>query len=176
MSEHAVVVVEISQPASQARERALAVTAWLRERGVITRNGSRDEVWQPSEYVAGPRVVEVAPGAHGGANSGVDIVVGRELFHPMENYEPPQCPRCRAAIDADAHHDLIEPWLGGGEPVAACRACACEELVGDWVGEWTFYVGELAVVFHNWPPLTDQFVDELGERLGPRCRMVLKYI
>jgi hypothetical protein len=178
VSEHAIGIVEISHTASQARERAPSVAAWLRDQGVIAINESRDELWHPSEYVAGPRSAEVAPDEHkrlGGTNTGVDIVVERELYHPVENYEPPRCPRCRAAIDSYAHHDMIEPWLLGEEPVAACSTCGRKELIGDWDGRWTFYVGELAVVFNNWPPLTEPFVDELGQRLGPRWRLVVQH-
>jgi hypothetical protein len=141
VSEHAIIIVEISQTASQARQQALSVTAWLLDQEIITPNLSRDDLWHPSEYLAGPQYEEVAPDEHrqvGGANSGVDIALGRQVYHPTENYEPPTCPRCGAAIASDDHHELVEPWLDGKEPMATCATCDGEQSLGDWNGRCTY--------------------------------------
>ncbi len=161
--------------------RAIEVRDWLVGVGIIMPNPQRDRRRQPSEFVAGDRAAAAAPdfatdpSAWNTLNTGVDITANRAVHHPSENYEPPTCPSCGAQIEEGFHHALIEPWLGGEEPRVRCEACGAEALVGDWTGRWTFQVGELAVRFNNWPPLTTTFMDQLGRRLGDRWRVVLEH-
>ncbi|WP_027943488.1 hypothetical protein [Amycolatopsis taiwanensis] len=58
----------------------------------------------------------------------------------------------------------------------ACNECGSTNLAGDWRGDFGVHVANLAVQFNNWPPLTDQFVGELRERLGPRPRLIYRHI
>lgn len=52
-------------------------------------------------------------------------------------------------------------------PPVRCVACGRTSLVGDLAGRWSFHVGDLAVVFHNWPPLHEEFAADLGTVMGP---------
>ncbi|SNY61161.1 hypothetical protein [Paractinoplanes atraurantiacus] len=186
MSEHRIDLVEISLPEPAAPRRAAEVTQWLLATGVIEVNSDRDDLWQPSEYRAGPRVEQAAPGFErpayrDAANNGVDVIAGRGLYHPYENYEPPDCPACGAPIDGELHTGLIESWLLAAEPEPVCERCGHRAPLGDWVahgdefGGWTFHVAELAVSFNNWPALSASFAAELGGRLGPRWRVVAEH-
>ncbi|NKE62329.1 hypothetical protein FXN61_38565 [Lentzea sp. PSKA42] len=179
MSEHAIRLVEISLTAEEAERRAAVVASWLLDRGVIVVNENRS-LMAPSEFRAGPRCSAAAPEADrwvGGGHTGVDVVAERRVHHAVENYEPPACPRCGAeAISDSAHHALIEPWLYERvEPSVRCVTCGQSSLVGDLEGRWSFHIGELAVVFHNWPPLFPEFVAELGAVMGPRTRVVVDH-
>ena len=173
MSENSVAVVELSVTGAAAQERAAAVRDWLLASGVIVLNSERDELWQPSEFAAGPAAATAFPDypddvAQLGvlSNSGVDVVTKRQVFHSVENYEPPACPSCATPMDEGEHHELIYGWLGGTEPSVSCRSCHHSSLIGDWRGKWTFQIAELGVVFNNWPPLVDAFVAETGRLLG----------
>lgn len=181
MGTHAIKLVEISLSEWEARERAPVVTSWLLEREVIVPNPEREDIFSPSEFRGGPRYAEVAPdefGQVGGGNTGVDIVVDRIVHHAIENYEPPTCPDCGAeAISFEDHHELIGPWLYHRvEPEVRCVACGHLSLAGNLEGSWSFHIGDLAVVFNNWPPLTEKFVAELGTVMGPRTRIVIDHI
>ena len=184
VSQIAIDVVEISLRSPAVSRRAGAVRRWLLDSGVIEPNADRDDLWQPSQYRAGPRVPRAAPGFDREVrqvNNGVDIITERSLFHPYENYEPPDCPGCGTPIGREFHAGLIEPWLLDSEPRVACRECGRQTPLGDWLGhgdefgQWTFYVGELAVSFNNWPVLSQSFIAELGSRLGPRWRVVSQH-
>lgn len=185
MSESAITVVEISLPAGAAQRRAVELTRWLLDMAVIEPNTERDDLWQPSEYRAGPQVLSAAPEfdlwSRRSRNNGVDVMAGRGLNHPCENYEPPDCPTCNTTLDEETHTSLIEPWLAGPEPRVTCRTCRTRALLGDWTGhgdkfgQWTFHVGELAVSFNNWPALNPVFLAELGARMGPRWRVVSEH-
>ena len=179
MSEHAIRLVETSLTAAEAADRCGVVQAWLLDRGVITRNPSRDAVLAPSEFRAGPLCAAAAAEAErwvGGGHTGVDVVAERQVHHALGNYEPPTCPRCGCpAVGEAEHHALIEPWLHErAEPAVRCVACGRSSLAGALLGPWSFHVGELAVVFHNWPPLREEFVAELGAVMGPRTRVVVE--
>ncbi|MFD9699780.1 hypothetical protein [Lentzea sp. NPDC059081] len=146
MSDTAFRVVEISVSAEEAARRAVVVRQWLAERGLVTLDD----------------------------DNRVDVVVERVVHHAFGNYDPPSCPGCGAAVDDSAHHDLVEPWFSAGfEGSLTCVSCGLSTLAGDLVGPWGFHVGELAVVFLNWPPLPPVVVAELGAVMGPRPRVVL---
>ncbi|MFD4637558.1 hypothetical protein ACFWN2_09615 [Lentzea sp. NPDC058436] len=171
MSEHSVRLVEVSLTAAEASRRAPVVTAWLLERGVIAANDSWDPLMAPSEFQAGPGSSSVCSSAVAGPNTGVDVVVERRVHHAGGNYEPPACPGCGSAVPD--HLDLIEPWLCTGvEPSVRC-ACGLSTSAGDLVGVWACHVGELAVVFHNWPVPAPAFVTALSAVMGPRTRVVI---
>jgi hypothetical protein len=180
MSDNAIIVVEISITEREVPGRAAAVSQWLLETGIVEVNPKRDALWQPSQYRAGPRAMEVAPDfdrVRDLVNNGVDVISERQVHHPGGNYEPPVCPSCGIPMDQAAHLDLINSWwVDADEPLATCATCEASALLGDWPGEWTLYIGELAVCFNNWPPLADAFLHELGDRLGPRWRVIYQHI
>ncbi|HEU4423171.1 MAG TPA: hypothetical protein VFR67_11615 [Pilimelia sp.] len=143
---------------------------------IITANPNQDVLRQPSAWIPGPgwlSVLEPHPEIWRNLiNNGVDIVVERQVHHPVENYEPPTCARCATAVDEDEHHAAIEPWLAGCEPVLTCRACGWSALAGDWPASWAVAVGAPAVVFNNWPPLKQSFIAELRNAMGGRTQIV----
>lgn len=181
MSDHAITIVEISVSGPEVRARAADVQEWLLGIGLIKPNGNIDPLWRPSLFSPGPSAPTATPGHEREfdvppSESGVDIVTERQIHHPIQNYEPPVCPSCGETIDPDDHHALIDGWLAGDEPTFRCASCGTDSLIGDWPGEWTFHVGELAVRFNNWPPIADTFLAEIGRRLGSRWRVVYKHI
>jgi hypothetical protein len=107
-------------------------------------------------------------------NTGANVITDRMVFDSAQSVTPPDCPHCIAPLDVDHYMDQLGPWLSG-EPTVQCPACGRSALLGDWSGEWTCQVGNLSVRFTNWPPLRDDFVGELGRRLGLRWRVVRAY-
>lgn len=173
-SSQAVVRLDTDLDVAQVANQALA---FLLERRIVVRNERRDELWQPSEWAQGPAWESaVWPEWDDDwttlANNGVDVILECQVHDPMENYEPPWCARCRAAIDQKEHDEAIEAWMVGAEPVLTCHACGWAAPAGDWPIEWGFAVGAPAVEFHNWPPLTEQFVGELRAVVGGRTQFV----
>jgi hypothetical protein len=174
VGDECVTVVEMSVDALEAADRADAVIHWLLERGVIVPNPIRGSTWQPSAYLPGPRAQEAAPGFHEAdytlANNGVDVLVERELYRDTTPHAPPACPTCGYELPEATLERLIRPWLDGQEPQLDCPGCGTVRTLGDWPDG--YLVGELAVRFNNWPPLSDEFLAALGARLGPRWRAV----
>lgn len=176
MSEHAVTLVELSLTAADAQARAEAVRDWLLAAAVVVANPAPDALTSPSGLLPGPEAeARATDGAivRGLRNSGVDIVVGRQLFDSGMNFEPPQCPGCAAPLAVGAYVDLLGEWVESGEPATACPECGQAALLGDWPGDCACHVGELGVRFNNWPLLRARFMDELGHVMGVRYRVVL---
>jgi hypothetical protein len=160
--------------ALEAADRADAVIGWLVDTGVIVPNPVRGSAWQPSAYLPGPQVSAAAPGFSDTdytlANNGVDILVERELYRDTSPHEAPACPDCGYELAETTLEGLIRPWLDGIEPRMACDGCGIVRLLGDWPDG--YLVGELAVRFNNWPPLSPTFLADLGARMGARWRAV----
>ena len=173
MGDQCVTIVEISVGPLEAADRADVIVQWLVDSGIVVPNQRRNQ-WQPSAYRPGAHVRRAAPTWHDVdytlANNGVDVLVERQLYHSLEEYRPPACPVCGHRLDEATHEALATPWLAGQEPSVTCRACGATNPLGDWPD--SYQVGELAVSFHNWPPLAEEFVAALGGRMGPRWRVV----
>lgn len=177
MSESAITLVELDVTTDVAAGRAADISDWLLAEGVVVRNPAPD-LHQPCALVPGPKAGDVAPDAWrflGLSNSGVDVIANRDIHHPVENYEPPPCPARKNPLDADDHHSLIEAWMAETEPAVTCPTCGEANRIGDWVQEFTFYVGNLAVRFNNRTPLSEEFKAHLGPRLGAPWRTVLEH-
>jgi len=177
MSENAITLVELDVTTEVAAQRAADITDWLLAQGVVVRNHTPN-LHQPSELVRGPKAGDVAPDAWQFldlSNSGVDVIAKRDVHHPVENYEPPPCPVCGTPIDEGVHYSLLDEWMAGTEPTATCQNCGETNRIGDWVHEFTFYIGNLAVRFNNWTLLSEAFKADLGSRLGSRWRLVLEH-
>jgi hypothetical protein len=176
VSDECVTVVELSVDEVEAHDRADAVLRWLLDAEVIVPNPRRADAWRDSAFVPGPRAPVAAPGvAHvpDTADMGVDILVERELYRDTAPHHPPRCPDCGYELPEAVLDDLIRPWLDGREPQLTCYGCGTVRPLGDWPDG--FLVGELAVRFNNWPPLSAEFVASLGRRLGPRWRAVREH-
>ena len=173
-----VTVVRLDSPEGEVVELAQTVARWLLKEGSVQPNSRRDELWQPSEWMPGPRwrdVVDEGPWNEDileTANNGVDVEVKRQVHHPTENYEPPACRRCGAVLSEELHHETIDPWLAGNEPTVVCPRCGWSAPIGDWPAKFGFAIGTPAIVFNNWPVLKEDFLAELRRLLGGRTFVV----
>ncbi|MEV8533857.1 hypothetical protein [Streptomyces sp. NPDC051211] len=179
MSDSAIIIAELTVSAQEAPARAAAAAAWLLEQQIIEPNDQPDPLWRPSQYLPGPAAAAALRDFHrntGLVGDGIDILDERQIHDPGGNYTPPACPNCTTPLDEDAHITLVKPWLEQAEPIVTCENCAAAALLGDWTGPWAVHIANLAVRFDNWPPLSDAFILELGDHLGPRCRLIHKRI
>ena len=159
-----------------AEELAASVAEWLVRQGVIAVNPRRDPLGPPSEWVAGPQWREATDSSDDAwlelGDNGVDIPSALEAHHPIENLEPPACPMCGVTLTETLYESLLDQWLVGGEPVVTCPECGAQTALGDWPAPWGYAVGSPAVRFHNWPPLSEEFLARLRAALGGRTFVV----
>jgi hypothetical protein len=176
-------VLRLDPPgADEAAAIAGSVRDLLITRKVIGANDRRDELWQPSAWMPGPRAHAFVDPGDGAdffldlANNGVDIRQEPEVHHPGENDEEPTCPHCAAGAPlhyAATYDEWLETWATKGrEPSFTCDRCGWTGLAGDWAGEFSPLVGAPAVTFHNWPPLLPSIVTAIRVILGGRTGVV----
>ncbi len=175
VSEDLIAVVGLD--AADIEEAAQRVTDYLTGSRVIKPNAHRDELWAPSQWVADDGADAVLAEAQDSgwrdlANNGVDIAVEGRLHDAGEAYTPPACPSCQTMLDEDQHTHLLDSWVNGREPVVTCARCHSSAPLGDWRSDWPSVVGAPAIVFNNWPPLREGFVEELRRLIGGRTAVV----
>ncbi len=184
MSEHSVTALRLDVIAPDESEKiAVRLQELLLSRGVIVPNDRRDGLWQPSAWMPGPAAraglvepVDWLDAFLRTANNGVDIHTGRDVYHPVENDEPPRCPRCEApapSVYTDSYVEWLTDWIDNAhEPTFTCDQCGWAGLAGDWAGQFGVLVGGPAVRFLNWPTLSPALIGDLRLAVGGRTGIV----
>lgn len=176
MSENSETVVRLDVDGLDVEALATRLTDLLLARGIIVANPTPDKLVQPRAWRPGPgwlAVLEPHPEIWRNlVDNGVDIVTERCVHHPGGNYEPPTCARCATTLDENEHGAALDAWAAGTEPTLVCPICAWSAPAGDWPAPWAVAIGAPAVVFHNWPPLTAAFIEELRAAMGGRTQLV----
>jgi hypothetical protein len=187
VSEHSVTVLRLDGvSAAEGQELTDGVRELLLTSGVIAVNDRRDPLWQRSEWMPGPAAytalaesVDWFYAFLATANNGVDIRNDRDVYHPVENDEPPRCPGCGAVAPqryVDSYRDWLEQWMSDArEPRFTCDVCGWHGLVGDWSGQFSVLIGGPAVRFLNWPPLSSRLIADIRASLGGRTGVVASH-
>ena len=170
--QHFVRLDRLSSP--EIEDIAQSVEAWLLDLGAIQANPSLHTRWRLRPWVPGPRWGDIVMPGYDSPGRGVLVRRDRTVHHPMENFEAPHCGQCSGELSGDVYQATMEVWLDEEEPWQVCQGCGWGALIGDWppAGPFQFVIGAPAIVFDNWPSLTDAFVAEVLGRLGGRARLV----
>ena len=176
MSDWFQTIADIDVGPSEAVQAGAAVLEWLITSGVVVAEVTDRALGDG--HAPGPNfadaVREPDPNVMQWRTNGMKVIVGRTVFHSMDA-DRVTCPHCGSAIEL--HDDqavwnqllaTISAWYDGGQGNRACWVCG--RTVGlnswDWDPPWGF--GYLGFQFWNWPPLQNQFVTEVAQRLGHR--------
>ncbi|MGW0664307.1 hypothetical protein [Streptodolium elevatio] len=173
MSDTIVYVLALDLSADEARARRAEIEQWLTGEGLFVRNPSHVRPRDSGEFLAGPTAEGRITDEWLNGRYEADILCTRDAYTAYELFEPPPCPGCGSPLDLERFHELLHAWRQDAEPSATCGDCGAGALLGDWEWEFGAYVAELAVAFENWPELRDDFVAELGRRLGGRPRTIM---
>ncbi|MFE7721790.1 hypothetical protein ACFU44_22420 [Nocardia rhizosphaerihabitans] len=182
-------IVDLEVTAADAGALAERTVDWMVSRGWLSREMSGDTMYslQVDEgYVPGPDWAQIAQ--EWGADwmpGPVAVIVGRDAHYPGQGAIEPSavdCPRCEATtviIDYPQRWEAdkavwqpfsaaIDAWKETGAGSATCLSCTVTSPIAEWNWADCFALGSLAFDFWGWPPLTDEFITELGARLGHR--------
>ncbi|WP_227997915.1 hypothetical protein [Nocardia australiensis] len=182
-------IVDLEVTAADADALAARIVDWMVSRRWLLREMSGEVMYslQVDEgYVPGPDWAQITqewgedwiPGP-------VAVIIGRhDHYAGQGGIEPAsaQCPHCSATTviidyplqwEADPavwqpFSDAIDAWKQTGLGTATCRTCRAPSTITDWQWADGFALGALAFDFWGWPPLTDDFITELGAQLGHR--------
>jgi hypothetical protein len=171
-------VVDVEVDEAEAAELADRVIAHLVDRGIVVAELS-DSGLGSDGHRPGPRCSEaIAEPEHSQAESfrslrtnGVCAEVGRAIHATPDEPDEPEvvCPACSQRIAPEIWFDAAEEWCNDAGPaLVACPGCRVVTPVRSVPAGEEMILGSLALVFWNWPPLSDDFLDELRTILSPR--------
>ncbi|MEU8897375.1 hypothetical protein [Nocardia sp. NPDC048505] len=187
-------IVDLEATESDGARFAARVLDWLVGEGILTRELSREDMYSDyaeQGYTPGPHWRRITVEDWG--SGPVAVALGRHAFVEGQGGDTPdaaRCPACAAdTVIIDYPAGQFEPdrerwapfeaaitaWQQTGAGAVACPACAVTSPVADWHWSSGFTLGALAFEFWGWPPLTEEFQQELAARLGHRIvRQVVK--
>ncbi|MEB3367529.1 hypothetical protein [Saccharopolyspora mangrovi] len=179
-------IVDVEVGAEDAEHFAAEVRDWLISAGIVLSERTDcvlgAQVGHPPGPAAGQALED--PSEDDGWQrlwtKGLDITVGRAVFDAGQGeVEAVTCPHCAKELRlVDACWQLIDEawapfrevltdWPEGLDGVIACRFCErpVEPTAWLWADDH-LALGQLGFTFWNWPSLKQDFVDEIGRRLG----------
>lgn len=157
MGDHRDQFVDLDATADTAEQRASAVRAFLRSRGLAEPDErAGDDLW-PDAIVdrAGPawqapwndRDNHPTPSWWKTITVVSPAEVTHQAFLAMEGTGPPACRTCGEEFDEDAFWSSFKGWYETGrEPVLSCTSCGGRGLMGDQDTTGSAVVGRVAVV------------------------------
>ena len=182
MSDSAQIIVDIEVDAERAPALAGMVRAWLVSEEIVEREQSDSVLSSTGGHRPG-RCCRTAIKTEDNQflrlqTNGVEIVVGRRVFDAGGNGIELSCGSCRHDFEpGEPWMDAVSAWWVGDDRAGfACPSCGQKTLLTEWRGPWPWGFGNLAVIFWNWPPLSDGFIQVLSQQLGHRTVMVWRRI
>ena len=102
--------------------------------------------------------------------NGLEIIKGREITVSGEgSYECSICSTCNTEgpVWGERWNAAADEWLEWRGPGNfECEHCGAVRGIAEWTHRDPIGFGALTLHFWNWPPLSDQFRDEMSRRLG----------
>ena len=119
-------------------------------------------------------VIETSDVLHSLHANGMDVVIGRTVFHNGGlGLEAMLCPACGANQVAGDWGDAVDRWYAGDDNAPlACRACRAESPLTRWVFEPPWGFANLGFAFWNWPLLKPEFVERVSNILQHKVLLV----
>jgi uncharacterized C2H2 Zn-finger protein len=181
MSDSSQAIVDVEVRGEGAERLAAAVRDWLVARRIVAPDATGSTLGGEG-HRPGPEH-RVATGSDdedflGLDVNGVEIAVGRRVFDAGADGIALRCDRCGHGFEpGDAWIEAVGAWAGGDDGATfACPRCGEARPLADWRGPWAWGLGELGIVFWNWPPLSERFVRALADVLGHRTVLVRSHL
>lgn len=174
-------VIDTQATVEEADHLARHVVSYLAGKGVVDPGRS-----QEGGYPRGPNALDISvPADVRRAHEAIppvyahlQVIIGRATHAgDMSEARPPvaRCPSCGAALqDPDEEWPAaVQSWLAGDVDTRLdCPGCGAGAPVTEWRHEPAYGFGCLAFRFWNWPPLREDFLDELRRELGHAVAVV----
>jgi hypothetical protein len=178
MGDYYQIIADLDADLASAETTAARLRDWLVSREIIVLAPSPYHASGPS-YVAAKNFNLVSgepyPQLHELLGNWVEFVAKHEVFYSAGLAEPKLvCSSCgKTSATNDAWSDAIGEWFdGSGSGVLACPQCAARAPIADWQHNPPWAFGNVGVKFWNWPSLREDFVRQVSDILGHRCRLV----
>lgn len=157
----------------EAPALARVAVDWLVAKGIVLEERTDCVLGDEPGHRPGPNYADAL--THDGTNllettpNGLDVRIGKEVFHPMGDETHAFCPRCGliAGDDFDALLERVnEWWEASGPAVHPCGGCGQSIHIADWHWDPMWAFGFLGFKFWNWALFEPEFVRGLSDTLG----------
>jgi len=182
LSDNAQILVDVEVSVERASELASVVRAWLVDEGIIEQEQSDSVLADTGGHRPG-RNYRAAVKTDEDAflclsTNGLAIVVGRRVFDAGGNGIELRCNACAEAFEPDdSWSAAVSTWFDGDNLASfPCPSCGHRTRLAEWRGPWPWGFGNLGLQFWNWPPLSEEFIHTVTQKLGHRTVMVWQHI
>ena len=108
--------------------------------------------------------------------NGLEIITERQVFDTGQNgMDELICPNCKQDM-ASEDWDFLSEWGDNKSDNLTCPLCnvATDIHQFKFTPEWGF--SEIGFTFWNWPPFTEEFIDEIKQKLDSEVDVVYTWI
>jgi hypothetical protein len=172
-------IVDIEATESETPKLAILIRNWLVPEGIILAQATDCILSSDLGYPPGPNYQKVV---HEHNNhflelwtNGLDIITKRHVFHSGQGKLDLVCRACADRVKpTEEWSQAVDKWYKDNQiQDLACPQCGHVEAVNLWKHDPDWGFGNLGFTFWNWPPLTDEFIKQFGERLEHNTVFVL---
>jgi hypothetical protein len=175
MGDYFQTLADVDATLEEAEAIATRIRDWLVDSRIIEPEpqncvlGMNNTGYPPLNY---EQVIDELPGSgydlHQLKNNGLEIELGRRVFHNGQSGVTITCPKCGAPC-GDKWAEAISEWYENtGAGMLRCFQCGQERSITEWSFDPPWGFGNLGFTFWNWPPLKESFIDEMKKRIAHR--------
>jgi hypothetical protein len=169
-----------------ASKLASAIHEWLVQEGIVMPEPSDCLFGSDTGFAPGPNYTKAVEEPYDLlrdlCSNGLELVTKRTVFHAGQCGLSFICPVCSRRVEGDgdgfpvekAEWDaaVMEWYQKSGPGMLKCMDCGNTAPVADWQYDPPWAFADLGFTFWNWPTLKNEFVSEVGRRLGHRVVLV----
>ncbi len=163
---------------SESQELGAAIHQWLVDEGIVSSDATDCVPGSDIGYPPGPNYQKATGESDDHllklATNGLDVITKRSVFHSGQGGFELICSACSDRFEApNVWGDAVSQWYENKGPgIMACPHCGGRQPINEWKHDPPWGFANLGFEFWNWPPLSDDFVQTIGERLGHRVVLV----
>ena len=171
-------VVDRDATESLSPELGAAIREWLISEGIVSADATDCVLSDDTGYPPGPNYEKAVDCRDEHllqlVTNGLDIITKRTVFHSGQGQFELVCSTCSGRSEPpEEWGDAVGEWYDKKGPgLLACPRCGESQPIDNWEHDPAWGFANLGFEFWNWPPLTDEFVKRIGERLGHRVVLV----
>ena len=185
-TDHFQLIADVEATLETAAPLARMITDWLISAGIMESERTACVPGTRGGHAPGPSrdtaVAEPFPGDDPPDRLyGILVLVGRQFCHQL-TMDTATCPSCGRRIKLRQNGqltpvwerviDAITSWDEGGAGILHCPACANGPHLRDWQFDPPCAFTHLALMFWNWPPLANSFIENVSHKLAHRVVVI----
>jgi len=172
-------IVDRDATESEAPVLGAAIQQWLVDEGIVSANATDCVLGSDRGFPPGSNYQKATGDSDDNllclATNGLEVITERTLYFSLGSGGLELvCSACSGRFELpDEWGDAVNEWYENKGPgLLACPQCGERRPITQWEHDPPCGFANLGFNFWNWPQLADDFVKEIGDRLGHRLVLV----